>query len=80
MKKLLLLLVIFAFSFSEVMAQEKNEMVLGLRFNPSITWNQGSTPEAGISLNIEHGYILNHTYLSLGYSPVNNVLYSFNEY
>ena len=81
MKKLIFLLVIIVFSFNGLKAQEtKNEIVLGLRVNPSITWNQNSAPEAGFSLNVENGYTLNHTYLSIGYSPVNNVIYTFNEH
>ena len=79
-KKLIFLSVIVLLSLRVVAQETKNEMVLGLRVNPSITWNQNAAPEAGFSLNVENGYTLNNAYLSIGYSPVNNVIYSFNEY
>jgi hypothetical protein len=80
MKKIIFLLMIVLLSLRVVAQETKNEIVLGLRVNPSITWNQNAAPEAGFSLNIENGYTLNHTYLSIGYSPVNNVIYTFNEH
>ena len=82
MKKIVVLL-IFSLSFSKMLfAQESSFMVItGLRVNPMVVIDSDGNRKEFTRLHTEIGTLLNQKiYLSAGYTPFVNSVFTFNEY
>ena len=56
------------------------QLVGGLRLNPSVSYNEEGR-SAGFAMHAEIGVSYNSKwYYALGYTPINNSVYSFNQY
>jgi len=82
-----LIKVLFAFvvimSFSSIHSQEAEnyKIIAGVRLNPLIIYNLEGGREEFFRLHAEVGALLKkRTYISVGYTPYLNSVYSFNEY
>jgi hypothetical protein len=82
MKKIVVLLIL-SLSFSKMLfAQESSFMVItGLRVNPMVVIDSDGNRQEFTRLHTEIGTLLNQKiYLSVGYTPFVNSIFTFNEY
>lgn len=82
-KILFKVLTIFLIAFSSINAQEKENLkiIAGIRVNPLVIYDFEGGRKEFVRLHGEIGALINkRTYLSVGYTPFTNSIYSFNEY
>ncbi|MAT59425.1 MAG: hypothetical protein CMF23_15745 [Ignavibacteriae bacterium] len=73
----------FILSFNTISAQEAEnyKIIMGVRLNPLVIYDFEGGRKELFRLHAEVGALLNkRTYLSAGYTPFTNSIYSFNEY
>jgi len=78
-----LFVLVVLISFSSVLSQEGEnyKIMAGVRLNPLLVYNLEGGREEFFRLHAEVGALLKkRTYISVGYTPYVNSVYSFNEY
>ncbi len=80
-KIIIALITVIAFSSIHSQDGDNYKIIAGVRLNPLIVYNLEGGREEYFRLHAEVGALLKkRTYLSVGYTPYLNSVYSFNEY
>ncbi|VAX25552.1 hypothetical protein MNBD_IGNAVI01-3049 [hydrothermal vent metagenome] len=80
-KVLFIITVLMSFSSIHSQETENYKIIAGVRLNPLIVYNLEGGREEFFRLHAEIGALLKkRTYISVGYTPFMNSVYSFNEY
>jgi hypothetical protein len=73
--------ILFITSFVNAQEKEKYRLITGIRVNPLVIYNFDGTRKEFVRIHGEIGTLINkQTYLSVGYTPFTNSVYTFNEY